>query len=259
MNALLSQFRQRDASVLFVTGAGISVASGIAPFRGSDPGAVWNQDVTEMGTFRFFQRDPVAQWSWYLDRFSKVRGALPNPAHLALVELEQRLHDMTIITQNIDGLHRAAGSKSVIEVHGKARYLRCSVRGCGEQFNVQGLVPWRDEMFEGFRASPSLSTVPRCEECNSILRPHVLWFDENYQSHDDYGLESVVRAANMMTCLVFIGTSFSVGITEMLYESGIEGEVPIFLIDPVPAPCMEGVTHYAAKAEEFLPELIRGI
>ena len=259
MKDLLSQLRHPEASALFVTGAGISVASGIAPFRGSDPGAVWNQDVLEMGTFRFFQRDPVAQWAWYLSRFSKVRGAVPNAAHLALTELEGRVHDMTIITQNIDGLHRAAGSRSVVEVHGKARYIRCSVRGCGQQFNLEGLVPWEDQLFEQFLAAPSLSTVPRCEECNSILRPHVLWFDESYQDHDDYGMESVVTAANRMTCLVFVGTSFSVGITEMLYESGVEGEIPIFLIDPVPAPCMIGVTHYAAKAEEFLPELLRDL
>ena len=73
--------------MLVVTGAGISLASGIPTFRGRDPGAIWKRDVTELGTFRYFSEEPVGSWRWYLSRFAKTVGAKPNPAHTALVRL----------------------------------------------------------------------------------------------------------------------------------------------------------------------------
>src|SRR5512142_2502781 len=79
--------------VVVVTGAGISLASGIPTFRGTDPGAIWKRDVTELGTFQYFSEDPLGSWRWYLSRFEKTVGARPNPAHTALVALEDSLSE----------------------------------------------------------------------------------------------------------------------------------------------------------------------
>src|SRR3954462_3258093 len=96
-------------SILVVTGAGVSHASGIATFRGTDPGAVWATSVKEKGTWAYFERDPVGSWTWYLARFDGLAGKLPNPGHQALVALESfqqaRGGAHLLVTQNIDCLH----------------------------------------------------------------------------------------------------------------------------------------------------------
>ena len=89
LDAITGLFKAHGpGKILVVTGAGISLASGIPTFRGQDPGAIWKKDVTELGTFRYFSQDPVGSWRWYLSRFAKTVGARPNPAHTALVSLE---------------------------------------------------------------------------------------------------------------------------------------------------------------------------
>src|ERR1041384_6444376 len=88
---LLAALRGLGTSgLLVVTGAGVSVASGIPTFRGNDPGAIWKRDVTELGTRRYFESDPVGSWRWYLERFDRVADARPNAAHEAIVQLERR-------------------------------------------------------------------------------------------------------------------------------------------------------------------------
>ena len=117
-----------------VTGAGISQASGIPTFRGTDPEAVWRQSDMAMATFDYFLRDPVGQWQWYLKRFETVKEARPNPAHRALVDLERwhtgRGGSFALVTQNIDTLHEAAGSSRMIKIHGTSDRIRCSQVGC---------------------------------------------------------------------------------------------------------------------------------
>ena len=117
-----------------VTGAGISLASGIPTFRGTDPDAVWKRDVTELGTNRYFQEDPVGSWQWYTSRFDQVLDKSPNPAHHALVAIEQwhcaRGGEFVLVTQNVDTLHEKAGARALIKVHGSADRVRCSAYGC---------------------------------------------------------------------------------------------------------------------------------
>ena len=124
----------RGGALLVVTGAGISVASGIPTFRGTDPGAIWKHDVTTMGTNEFFEQDPVESWRWYLTRFAKVFDARPTPAHRALVALERRQMArgprFLLVTQNVDTLHEDAGSKELVKVHGSAARARCTRPGC---------------------------------------------------------------------------------------------------------------------------------
>jgi len=261
-----------DASVVFLTGAGISLASGIPTFRGADPDAVWAKDVLEMGTFAFFKAHPVEQWQWYLKRFDGCRTAKPNAAHFAITEIERKVRargsKFLCVTQNVDGLHVDAGTKNLIEIHGAARRMRCSQEGCehGEPF---GSMPWDEAMFAAFRADPREETLPRCPACNAVLRAHVLWFDEMYVSHADYGWNRAEKAAKAMTCVVFVGTSFSVGITYMASMLVSAFNVPAFIIDPN----LSRTTHppYASPdggipgnaeiisegAENYLPRLVQ--
>jgi NAD-dependent deacetylase len=133
-DTLLEALVDTAGPVLVITGAGISLASGIPTFRGTDPGAVWKGNLTELGTVRYFLEEPEGSWSWYLSRFDKVFGAKPNPGHAALADVERWCaHQKTpflLVTQNIDGLHRDAGSAQLVEVHGSARRIRCATNGC---------------------------------------------------------------------------------------------------------------------------------
>lgn len=256
MDALVSELRTL-ASPVFVTGAGISVASGIPTFRGSEPDAVWSTDTLEMGTLAFFQRDPVASWSWYLRRFDGCRTAVPNPAHTALVAIEAWLTEnggrSLVVTQNVDGLHAAAGTRALVEIHGAARKVRCSRRGCANAA-PNGCLPWDEAWFAPFRANPRPETLPRCERCGKPLRPHVLWFDEDYGGHADYRFSHAVHELQRASALVFVGTSFSVGITELALDSAVRRRVPVWVVDPfareVPLATAKVVRE---PAEQLLP------
>ena len=246
--------------LLVVTGAGISVASGIPSFRSSDPGAVWKQDVLELATRSFFDRDPVRSWSWYLERFDGARGALPNPAHRALAALERwqvaRDGAFLLVTQNVDTLHEQAGSRRLVKVHGSADRVRCSRRGCAHGA-PRGSLPRESVDLEPFRAAPEAANLPRCPACRSLLRQHVLWFDEHYQEHEDYGIERVLAAAADAGVMLFVGTSFSVGITELLLSVAYQTGATAIGVDPSPPPRVPaGLRMLRAPAEELLPATI---
>ncbi len=248
-----------DGMLFVVTGAGISAASGIPTFRGSEPDAVWKVSDEEMATFDYFQRDPVDQWRWYLQRFESVDSARPNPAHGALVELERwqtaRGGRFQLVTQNIDTLHEAAGAKRMIKVHGTSERVRCSRPGC--DFGApRGSVHREQVDLRSFRRDPSAETLPRCSGCGKPLRAHVLFFDEYYQDHDDYRFDEVMALAREADLFLFVGTSFSVGITDLLLRVAVDNRAPVFSIDPAGSPPAGfSVTHLAAAAEELLPDL----
>jgi NAD-dependent deacetylase len=246
---------------LVVTGAGISHASGIATFRGSDPEAVWRNHDVEMATRRTFLEDPVAQWTWYLDRFKAVDGALPNPAHRALVDLESiassRGGRLTLVTQNIDCLHEAAGSSDVIKVHGSSDRLRCSSNSCALGAPYGSVA--RDSVdLEPFRSEPALARLPLCPDCGELLRAHVLFFDEFYTEHRDYQFERVQEAVEGCEVLLFVGTSLSVGVTEMAIRSAMNRGITVASIDPGAPPEAfgpSGIVRLASAAEELLPKV----
>lgn len=258
---LLEDLHAPNAFPLFVTGAGISLASGIPTFRGDDPDAVWANDVLEKGTLRYFQRNPVQSWLWYLDRFSKTRSAKPNPGHIALAEIEAKLlaadKRCLTVTQNIDGLHKEAGTKNLFEVHGCARKMRCVNNNCVNG-PPKGSVPWDDALFEAFLADPNPKTLPRCK-CRNLYRAHVLWFDEGYNGHDDYGIDPMLDLAEKSTVMVFIGTSFAVGVTLMLTMMAHEVAKPMFVIDPNIKEADQGMTLIKARSEVFLPQLAEAL
>jgi NAD-dependent deacetylase len=248
--------------LLVVSGAGISLASGIPTFRGQDPGAIWRRDVTELGTFRYFRRDPVGSWRWYLSRFEKTASARPNPAHTALVDLEDFCAraggELLVVTQNIDGLHRQAGSRNLVEVHGRADRIRCPRVGCAHGAPT-GSLPQADFDMAEFLREPSPATLPRCPLCQAIMRQHVLWFDEYYDSHQDYQWSRVLAAAAESDAVLFVGTSFSVGVTDLILNAALERRVPVLSIDPAPAAPGAPLQSLRAQAEVLLPAVVEAV
>lgn len=148
-------------NLIALTGAGISVESGIPDFRSA--GGLWEKyDPMEYAHIDSFRRNPVKIWDMIFDLVALTRNAKPNPAHIALAELERMDYLKAIITQNIDNLHQAAGSGNVIEFHGNASRLECL--HCGAEYGA-------DE----FEAT---GKPPACGKCNEILKPSVIFFGE---------------------------------------------------------------------------------
>jgi len=246
-----------DGLLLVVTGAGISQASGIPTFRGSEPGAVWKTTDTALATFDYFQRDPVGQWQWYLKRFESVRGARPNAAHDALVQIESWLNgnggEFRLVTQNIDTLHEEAGSRDLIKVHGTSDRVRCSRPGCAYG-SPRGSLDLSQIDFSAFLAAPDRANLPSCPDCDALLRAHVLFFDEYYLEHLDYRFAEAEELADEAHTILFVGTSFSVGITDLYLRVGQQRAVPMFAIDPAAGPIRwPGLESLAAPAEKLLP------
>ncbi len=242
---------------LVLTGAGVSLASGIPTFRGTDAGAVWASNVMARATLQHFRRDPADSWRWYRERHAHVLAAQPNPAHRALVDLERwhaaRRHEFRLVTQNIDLLHEAAGMDTLIKVHGSIDRARCVDPSCSES---ETTVPVASLDFAAFDARPDAAAVPRCPACDAPMRPHVLWFDEHYGSHPDYRWPDVLAACDAARLVIAIGTSFSVGVTDLVATEANRRGVPLFVIDPH-GPSIAGprVVGLRDKAEELLPRV----
>lgn len=158
---------EESQSVLFVTGAGISADSGLPTYRGI--GGLYEQEHTDDGipieaalSGAMFQRDPTLTWKYIHQIESSCRGAGPNRAHHVIAELEKRFERVWTLTQNVDGLHHAAGSRNVIDIHGDVHRLVCT--RCGHR--------WWVESYAGIEIPPS------CPECASMVRPEVVLFGE---------------------------------------------------------------------------------
>ncbi len=249
--------------MLVVTGAGVSAASGIKTFRGSEPDAIWRRDPQELATRAFLKRDPVTHWHWYVTRFAAVDTARPNPAHQALADYERKLGEadrFLLVTQNIDTLHEQAGSRRLVKVHGTADRLRCSRPGCDLAAPV-GSLPRSEVDLSAFRESPGDDTLPRCPKCAALLRPHVLFFDEYYTEHEDYGFDRVQRAAWEAELVLFVGTSMSVGITDLVFRAGNATGATMLLVDPEPrvGAYTARLKSVRAAAEEILPAAVAAL
>ena len=157
---LTELIRERQPCVV-LTGAGVSTESGIPDFRSA--GGIWAQyDPMDYATIDAFRRDPEKVWDFYSKRLGVLTEAEPNPAHVALAELERAGLVEAVITQNVDRLHERAGSQNVVEVHGSLRTSSCLACGHSEPF---------DRVVELF-------PVPRCERCGAVLKPDVVMFGE---------------------------------------------------------------------------------
>jgi len=160
---LAELFREHGPAVV-LTGAGISTESGIPDFRSA--GGLWAQfDPLDYGSIDAFRENPTRVWEFYAPRFSMLTTAEPNPAHTALAELERLGHVSAVVTQNIDLLHERAGSREVVEVHGSIRTATCP--GCARSYPLAEVL----ELLDG-------SPAPACADCDSILKPDVVFFGE---------------------------------------------------------------------------------
>jgi NAD-dependent deacetylase len=177
---------RRAERVCVLTGAGVSAESGVPTFRAAD--GLWEgHRIEDVASPYGFERDPRMVWNFYHARRANVKTVEPNPGHFALVKMEERWGDrFTLVTQNVDGLHRAAGTKNLLEIHGSLRRTRCT--GCDE-VKDRGLEP--------------LAELPECE-CGSPLRPDVVWFHEALPFE---AWEAAQEAAHECDVMMVIGTS----------------------------------------------------
>lgn len=150
---------QTSEKIVFFTGAGISAESGIPTFRGED--GIWNKlSPEELANFNAFMRNPKMVWEWYQYRRKIIHNSKPNAGHLAMVEFEKYFPEVTVITQNVDNLHRRAGSRTVYELHGNIEKNYCIK--CKKRYD-------EDLDFD--------DGIPKCE-CGGLIRPDVVWFGE---------------------------------------------------------------------------------
>jgi len=221
-----------------LTGAGVSAESGIPTFREALTG-VWSEyDPEELATPEGFARNPDRVWGWYRSRRARIAEARPNPGHLALAELERRVPRMTLVTQNIDGLHLRAGSREVIELHGNIGRIRCS---------VEGTVVERFE--DGDR-------VPGCPSCGAPLRPDVIWFGELLPRA---ALERAWVAAESADLFFSVGTSNIVEPAASLPWAAARAGASVVVINTSAEGQRRGpgVRHLLGPAGEVLPALVR--
>jgi NAD-dependent deacetylase len=262
--AILEEVRRAQGRVVALTGAGISAESGIPTFRGAE--GYWvvgsrNYMPQEMATKEMFDRRPDEVWRWYLYRFGVCRGAEPNAGHRALVDLERALGErFTLVTQNIDGLHRRAGSRRVFTIHGDAAWVRCAA-GCGQPRLDQPDMGRRDAatpFTEADRARLS------CPACGGWLRPHVLWFDECYDE-ENYSMQSALRAAGAADLLLVVGTSGATNLPMQIGELCWRRGAALVDVNPEDNPFAELARRSArgffarGGAGERLPEMVAAL
>jgi NAD-dependent deacetylase len=226
--------------IVVLTGAGVSAESGIPTFRDAQIG-LWAQYRPEdLATPEAFDRNPKLVWDWYAWRGEIVRDARPNPGHYALAELQRRVPQFDLITQNVDGFHQSAGSTGVIELHGNILRTKCSRE---------------DVVIDQWVASDE--TPPRCPRCGAYLRPDVVWFGEMLPPA---ALEAAVQAAN--TCDVFfsIGTSGVVEPAASLAHIALQHNATLVEVNPTSTPLTSQATFVLQGASgEILPALIKAV
>jgi len=191
--ALIAEAALRLAAarrLVVLTGAGVSKESGIPTFRDAQDGLWARYDPMQLATREGFKRDPVLVWRWYDYRFGMVAAAQPNPGHRAIAAMERLFPRVTVITQNIDGLHRAAGSADVVELHGNIGRYKC-LDGRHDSFTRAD--------FEGQSEVP-----PRCPICGDLLRPDVVWFGEMLPAAV---LALALEASRRCDAMLVVGTS----------------------------------------------------
>jgi NAD-dependent deacetylase len=207
--------KEKRNKFTFLTGAGISSDSGIPTYRGSD--GIWVKGTQyhkpeEFGTFDYFSENQEEVWQYTLFRKKMIENAVPNESHKTLVDIENTLKDrFQLITQNIDNLHRRAGSQNIYEVHGNYREAKCS-KTCKEIIPMpQGL---KGKDIDEDITAEEIQLV-KCPNCGSWLRPNVLWFDERYDE-ETHKISSSLRTAKNTGILFVIGTSGATNLPIMI-------------------------------------------
>ena len=222
--------------VVVLTGAGVSAESGVPTFRGGGQTAVWKGmpfDVISSGAM--LERDLPAVWDWFNYRRGVLRSLKPNLAHAAIAKWQDRFNEFTLATQNVDGLHVAAGSRNVIELHGSVWRARCLT--CQARTNL--------------RESDHDTGVPICHECGDLMRPDVVLFGEMLPAG---AFERAAMEAKSSELCFVIGTSAVVYPAASIPEIARASGAYVVEVNPEPTPlselCHEVLT---GKAGEILP------
>lgn len=230
----------KDSKVIFVlTGAGISAESGIPTFRGAD--GLWkNYSATDLATPEAFMKNPELVWEWYHWRQGIISKAKPNPAHHALVDLEKKSDEFLLLTQNIDNLHRRAGSLNVLELHGNIFRTRCLECDKTKEY----MVKLKDER----------NNLPKCE-CGGHLRPDVVWFGEPIPQ-DIW--QRALSFLNQADVAIICGTSNVVWPAAAIPETAKANGVKTIEINLEPTPVTSIVdVSILGKAGEILPQIVQ--
>lgn len=233
--AVVSALREAS-SIIVLTGSGISEESGVPTFREAKTGLWARFDPQELATPGAFARDPALVWNWYEWRRKLVAHARPNPGHLAIAELQRCTPNVTLVTQNVDGLHQEAGSREVIELHGNIRRTKCSV----EDATVH-------EFEDG-------ETPPLCPSCGAPLRPDVVWFGEMLPRG---ALGAASMAARGAELVLSVGTSSLVYPAAGLPFEALDNGATVVEINPSETP-LTPHADYALRglAGDVLPRLV---
>ena len=234
--AALAQAVRTARHIAVLTGAGISAESGVPTFRDAQTGLWAQYRPAELATRQAFRRDPRLVWEWYAWRRRVVAQAAPNPGHLALAGLEGRVPTLTLITQNVDGLHQRAGSSQVIELHGSLARARC--------FAEDSVVDVWEETGD---------VPPCCPRCRGPLRPDVVWFGEALPQQ---ALEAAWAAARACDLFLAVGTS---GIVEPAASLPYEAVGAVVVeINPEDTPLTANVPYaLRGPAGAVLPALVQ--
>jgi NAD-dependent deacetylase len=220
-----------------LTGSGISAESGVPTFREAQTGLWERFDPQELATPEAFARDPRLVWDWYAWRRKLVAEARPNPGHLAIAEMQHLVQSLTLVTQNVDGLHQRAGSRDVIELHGNIRRTKCPVEGT---------------TVDNYDESES---PPLCPSCGAPLRPDVVWFGEMLPAE---AIEAASEAALGADVFLSVGTSSLVYPAAGLPFEAVENGATLVEVNPETTPLTPRADYTLhGPAGDVLPRLIR--
>lgn len=232
-DSLIDSLRKSE-SIVFFTGAGISSESGIHTFRGKE--GLWNKfRPEELASFNAFIRNPELVWEWYNYRKKIIHDSKPNPAHLTIAEMQYHFKDVTVVTQNVDNLHRRAGSKKIFELHGNIERNFCV--NCRRHHNEE---------------LDFSSGVPKCE-CGGLIRPDVVWFGEYLPEDQFLGGE---KAAVNSDVFFVVGTSGIVyPAAGLVYTAKASGSTLVEI--NVEETEISSIMNYSyfGKAGEILPQI----
>ncbi|KPL07522.1 NAD-dependent protein deacylase [bacterium SM23_57] len=225
--------------VAVLTGAGVSAESGVPTFRGEE--GLWKKfRPEELANFDAFMRNPELVWEWYTFRKNIIANIEPNAGHYTLAKLEPRFPEFALITQNVDGLHRRAGSNNVLELHGNIMRNRC--------LNCETVIDSEELEFEG--------TVPRCQ-CGGMLRPDVVWFGEMLPQRV---LHAAFEAAESCDVFFSVGTSAVVHPAASLPIVAKQNDAYLIEINPEATPLTAIADESLRGASgEILPVILKDI
>jgi NAD-dependent deacetylase len=224
---MLAELIRENQPCVALTGAGVSTESGIPDFRSA--GGIWAQfDPYEVASIDGFRRDPERVWEFYGLRLGVLSEAKPNPAHLALAQLERESLVQAVITQNVDGLHRAAGSRNIVEVHGTIATASCP--RCGSRHDPRELLP-----------------LPRCS-CGAVLKPDVVMFGELL---DPDVIDRATELAQGAKLLLIVGSSLQVWPVAGLPDDKLRhgGRHAIVTLEPTPYDDRAAFVAHASAGE----------